>query len=412
DEAFVSEFLQEGRVFITRGRAWKVLSVGESEIAVEQSSDITAAVPDWVGEEIPVPFGIAQAVAESFSSKIVGEKGLANALNSFVESQNVFFVPKPDEIVLEKRENLVLMHAFFGNKVNETIAKVLAPLLSRGFAVRSKASAYGILFEFPPRAKVDLEQIALALKRVGGEKAAGVLKSVLPESGLFAVKFSHVAKRFGLIRKNADYSKVSLRRIVKNLPEDSPVLKEVFNELYSEKLDVVGAANVLSGLSFGKIIVGKIEDKGDWSPLAREFLSFGGFSELFIPAEPTEKILEAFKGELLEKTLRLKCGFCLKTFYKKLEPGGFVYCPYCSSQRVYPAETGLKGERLKQHAQKIASLVSTFGMRALIAISTFGIGPEKAGQLLGRMHKSDEEFFRDLLDAQKTFIRTKKYWRA
>lgn len=414
DEAFVSEYLQEGRVFITRGKAWKVMSVSEKDVVVEQTGDLGAAVPDWVGEEIPVPQSMTQRIPDYFNSKIIGlgDANLARELQNFVEEQAKYFVPSKDEVVLEQRENLVLMHSFNGNKINETAAKVLAPLLSRGYAVRTKANAYGILFEFPPKQAVELDKIALLLKQLGGEKPQQVLSAVLPQSSLFSVKFSHVAKRFSLIRKNADYRGVSLKRIIKSLPPDSPVLREVFNELYSEKLDVLGASNFFADIAFGRMKVNYFESHGEWSPLAREFLSFGGFSELFIPAEPTEKIVESFKNELLEKTVRLKCAFCAKTFYKKLEMGGMVYCPYCASQRAYPADESFKGERLKKDAQKIATLVATFGMRAIIALSTYGVGAEKAGGILGRMQKTDDEFFRDLLDAQKTFIKNRKYWRA
>ena len=122
--------------------------------------------------------------------------------------------------------------------------------------------------------------------------------------------------------------------------------------------------------------------------------------------------VEAFRKELLEKTLRLKCLSCKKTFYKQLETSGFVSCPYCQAKMVYPAEEGLKGERLKKDAEKVASLVASFGMRALIALSTYGVGAEKAGRVLGRLQVKDEDFFRDLLDAQKTFIKNRKYWRA
>lgn len=412
EEAFVTEYLQEGRIFITRGKAWKVMSVSEDEIVVEQTGDITAAIPDWVGEEIPVTREIAQAIPAFFTTKLLGDPRLQKALEGFLDEQLAYFIPKPDEIVLEQRENLVLMHSFNGNKINEAISKVLAPLLSKGFAVRTKANAYGILFEFPPKQKIELEKIAAVLKQIGGEKPQQILSAVLPQSSMFAMKFSHVAKRFSLIRKNAEYRSVSLKRIVRSLPPESPVIKEVFNELYNEKLDVVGASNVFADIALGSMTVNHFESQGEWSPLAREFLSFGGFSELFIPAEPTEKILEEFKRELLEKTLRLKCAFCRKTSFKKLEIAGEVFCPYCTSKRLYPVQEGLKGDRLKTHSEKVASLVSTFGMRALVALSTYGVGPDKATNVLNRMQKTDDDFFRDLLDAQKTFIKNKKYWRA
>ncbi|HIH20079.1 TPA: DEAD/DEAH box helicase [Candidatus Micrarchaeota archaeon] len=414
DEAFVSEYLQEGRIFITRGKAWRVMSVSEKEIVVEQTADITAAIPDWVGEEIPVPPEITQSVASFFSSKVVGLAGkhLTEELGKFVGEQNGYFVPKPDEIVLEQRENLVLMHSFYGNKINETISKVISPLLSHGFAVRTKANAYGILFDFPPSAEVDLKKIAQVFRQTGGDKVQQILSATLPKTSSFAVKFSHVGKRFGLIRRDAEYRQVSLKRIVRNLPSESPVLKEVFNELYAEKLDVVGASNLLADFAFERVKIKTLESAGEWSPLAREFLSFGGFSELFIPAEPTEKILESFKSELLEKNVRLKCLSCKKTFYKQLEISGGVSCLYCQGKMVYPTGEGLKGERLKENAQKIASLVSSFGMRALIALNTYGVGPDKAAQVLGRLQTKDEYFFRDLLEAQKTFIKNRKYWRA
>ncbi len=59
----------------------------------------------------------------------------------------------------------------------------------------------------------------------------------------------------------------------------------------------------------------------------------------------------------------------------------------------------------------VSNLVSSFCMRAVIALSVFGVGPETAARILGRMHKSEGEFYHDLLAAQKTFIRTKAYWK-
>ena len=38
-------------------------------------------------------------------------------------------------------------------------------------------------------------------------------------------------------------------------------------------------------------------------------------------------------------------------------------------------------------------------------------GPETAARLLSRVHKNEHDFFYDLLVAQKTFIRTKSFWK-
>ena len=54
DEKFVSNYLEEGSVFITKGVPWKVISVEEDCINVEPSAELEAAIPDWEGEDIPV----------------------------------------------------------------------------------------------------------------------------------------------------------------------------------------------------------------------------------------------------------------------------------------------------------------------------------------------------------------------
>ena len=54
DERFVANNVDEDSVFITKGLPWKVLSIEKNVISVEPSTNLEAAVPDWVGEDIPV----------------------------------------------------------------------------------------------------------------------------------------------------------------------------------------------------------------------------------------------------------------------------------------------------------------------------------------------------------------------
>jgi ATP-dependent Lhr-like helicase len=81
--------------------------------------------------------------------------------------------------------------------------------------------------------------------------------------------------------------------------------------------------------------------------------------------------------------------------------------------KVQPAEAFASATKKKKEADMfaVAGLIATYGMRAVIALEVFGIGPETATRLLARMHKNEKEFFYDLLVAQKTFIRTKGFWK-
>jgi len=62
DEAFMAEYGKPGTKFIIRGSPWLILHVSEEKVHVKPVDDPTGAIPSWIGEEIPVPFEIAQEV--------------------------------------------------------------------------------------------------------------------------------------------------------------------------------------------------------------------------------------------------------------------------------------------------------------------------------------------------------------
>ena len=61
-------------------------------------------------------------------------------------------------------------------------------------------------------------------------------------------------------------------------------------------------------------------------------------------------------------------------------------------------------------ARRSADLVIAYGRRAVIAQSVYGIGPQTASRVLAKMHESDDDFYKDLLEAKLQFITTRPYW--
>lgn len=432
DEEFVAEYLSKDAAFIARGLPWKVLSIAGQEVVVEQEGSYTAAVPDWVGEEIPVSLEACQEVASLLDGVIEGKTGewqltkdyhcAKNAvaqISQFAERQRPFFTPKPRTFSIESSGKTIIIHSFAGNQVNETIGRALSFLVSAslGQSVRMRPSAFSMAFEFSK--EYPLEKLLKLLGELKGDSLESVLNRAVPHTPMFRTRFVDVAKRFGLIRKDADLNRINLKRLVE-ANENTPVFREALAELLYYKLDVENAKKVLAG--WKSCIVSKAE----LSPISKDFLEFCGFGELLAPVEPTEMVVKAFKENLLRQRAFLSCNYCLNPFSLALkEAGSAISCPNCGSTQATLGEyravvkKSNEGKALTppergklDEARRAESLISAYGGKALIALSTYGVGPQNAARLLTRLRDDENEFYTDMLEAQKQFIKTRKYWRA
>ncbi len=57
-----------------------------------------------------------------------------------------------------------------------------------------------------------------------------------------------------------------------------------------------------------------------------------------------------------------------------------------------------------------ARLFNTYGGKAALALSTYGVGPSTAARTLRMFREEDVLLYTDLIDAQRQFIKNKKYW--
>ena len=57
-----------------------------------------------------------------------------------------------------------------------------------------------------------------------------------------------------------------------------------------------------------------------------------------------------------------------------------------------------------------ADIVLVNGKRAVIALAGRGVGPQTATTLLSKHYRSEEEFLKAILAAERNFIATKRFW--
>jgi len=421
DEAFASS-LEQGSTFITKGVPWKVLDAHEEEIVVEPSGSFESAIPDWVGEEIPVPFWVAQHVGGMREKIKAGQNAgiedaecLEKAHGALAEQ---IVIPSPKRILVESCDNIAVIHACLGSKGNEALGRALAELLtaSLGSSVRAEIDPYRVALLLPHPIRAD--KVADLMRSLGN--AGGILRRSIPRSSLFRYRFIHVGRAFGAFSENA---KVSARLVAHF--EGTPVYRETIREIFSNYLDVRVCDELLLGIRDGRIAL-IAKNVPELSPLGRAAVVRISASELISPIEPSSEVLKAFKRQLLEKRARLLCTYCKKIMYEKLENmGKHVKCTHCGSSLVGMAsekdEKAWRKERGKRNAEekkialeimRSASLLDAYGRKGAIALSVYGVGPETAARILSRMHVGEDLLLIDLLEAQKNFIKTKRYWSA
>jgi len=443
DEEFIASHGDVGSSFIVKGRPWKIISVDNEKIFVESVEDIESAIPAWEGELIPVPFEVSQEVGilrkeieKMIKENLKNNKIIDNLKEKYpVSSQSAarmihlikkqiknYPVPDDKSISIEKFQNYVVLHTLFGSLVNETLSRFIAAILSAeyGEIITSKSDPYRIIFK-----GCGVEDIKKVLFGYKPEDIEIILEKTLPRSSLFKYRFIHVAKRFGAISKKASFDMINIDKII-DVYWNSPIHKETLQELFTEKLDLERAKEILRKIQSNEIRFDCIEGL---SPIAELGFRYE-LQDVARPERPEKEIFKIFKNRLMNSRVRLLCINCGKysiaNYVKNIEKE--PRCRKCQSRLIAvlkPHRTEaqeivkkwLNGKELTEEEKeklafikRSADLCIVYGKRAVITLAGRGIGPQTASRILSKMHRNEDGFYKDILNAEKEFIKNKKYW--
>jgi ATP-dependent Lhr-like helicase len=443
DEEFVAMHGQEGVTFIIKGEPWQIVTIDGRRIFVEPSGDVDAAIPGWEGDLMPVPFEVAQEVGsvrrlisdmlfekinkeeilEEVKRKYPVDDSSAKKMIGIVAEQLKYgIIPTDKKVLIEKQDDVLILHTCLGTKGNETLGRMLSTILATKIgSVGLKTDPYRVILHLQI---MDTDLIEDALFKTKLEDVEPLLELNLSNSRLFQWRFIHVAKRFGVIRKDADYGQSWLSRII-DLYQKTPVWEETLREIKTDKLDVDVVKDFLEKIQKKEI---NVIFKEGLSPIGK--LGIKKRVELIGPEKAELQVLDIFEDRLNEKKVMLicmNCGDWTRTFRVKDLPEE-IRCDKCKAKliaAVRPSWTQahhiikkkIKGSPLTSEEmgrfdrlEKISDLVIVYGPRAVKALAVRGIGPKTAVRVLRGMYETEKDFVKALLNAERQFIRTKRFW--
>ena len=452
DEQFVASHCEPGGTFILKGKAWKVLAIEGDKVIVEHVDAIESAIPAWEGELLPVPEKISLGVnrlQKKIEEEIKRRKICSSTSTAYVDickqicseypvteyvarkmievvSENIskgFRIPDENELVIEKWRNFIILHSYHGSKINETISKYLSTMLSSefGVALNCKSDPYRIIFDVGTIApEIFAEKIKNIISDYRDNDIKIILNIALPRTSMFKWHFIQVAKRFGIIGKDAEIDKIGIEKIIR-VYSGTPVWHEAYREIEVGKFDIPGANMVLKN--------SKVEIVNGLSVIA----SFGlksQMDELTKPERPEKEILRLFKQRLLKTKLRLICINCgnwaVSITVEDIEPE--PRCPRCLSRLIAVTsiyddgaqgiiKEWLKGkaigpekERLINRYRQTAELTIVYGSRAAFVLAARGVGPQAATRILAKPNLTEDEFLKNIIDEERNFVKNRRFW--
>ena len=450
DEAFVSEYGEVGVKFVEAGRCWKIEQVYGNKVYVKAEEDPTGAVPNWVGDEIPVPREVAAEVgmlrrryAEELGKGSGGdyvkevaltyplsEEGVEEALREAAEQHSAGLpVPSDRLVTIERWDKYVVIQASFGHKINRLLARVIGHEISErvGQSVAVHQDPYRIVIEAdvsPTLVVPILEELHRGDLQLATEKA-------LERSGIFKRRIIDAGKKCGAIAKDADYASVSISGLIEAL-RDTPVYDEAMSMIFHDDLDVEGAKDVLEKISAGAVEVKIVESEG-LTPIARigvEEISRRG--EIVSPERLRGLLRQSTRARVNDTFLAAVCTNCWNfvELRRVLDLEELAKCPACGKPSVglstdtyenmfslamkARSRADMRGEKHKQieALKKTAELRKEYGHAADMLLGGRGIRYAEAAALAAKMRKEGTDIVDLVIEGEREALRRRYFFEA
>ncbi|MEM2087998.1 MAG: DEAD/DEAH box helicase [Thermoproteota archaeon] len=454
-EEFIMLRARVGLHFICRGMVWNIEQISDDGVYVTPVEDPRAALPGWDGEILPIPYelakevgGLRRKIAEKLEKdgveltvswlckefqvdsnaarKIVGE--------IWEQLENGAPVPSDNLILIEGFDRYLIVNCCLGELANRTLGYVIDQRLSRKKLIRNWwADAYRILIELPVEvSQSNFRQLVEQVLPRDCEEVEKDFHARISERFPFGYYMKFVAERFGAIERGLSLGEERLLDLY-NRFRQTPIFVETMREVLQEKVDVETVKKMVSAIRSGKIRVETRISIEKPTPLSYHILNkYAEIPEMIAPEQVQADALERMRNAIMHTKIELICMECGKrqdpVAIRDLPPKPGCYSCGSTLLAILPGYKGylvgivnkrLGGEKLSEEEARLladlrrtADVIHSYGRRGIIALSVYGIGPQTALRILSKMHYSEDELLKDLLEAKLQYIRTKPYWKT
>ena len=450
DEAFVAEYASPGNKFIEGGRVWKILHVYGNKIYVKHEDDPTGSIPSWAGEEIPVPYAIADEVGKirGFVKEKEQELEIGNAVETMENAplknypcseetinraldevvQHVkkgYPVPTDKLLTLERWQDYIILHCSFGLRANRTLAMLLAAVLSDqiGAPVGVQQDPYRILLKTDETALEQEDAKEIILDLAAKPNVEQLALNALSRSRLFKRRFIHVARRFGAIARDATLSGLDVDDVIRSF-EGSAVFDEALREAQDKDVDIALTAQLLNRLNAGELKIAVIKGE-EVSPIAGIVEVIKRGYELIPPERMHRVILKYVNARLLDESLTFVCTNCWRyTAVERINDValGGMQCPECELNMIGALKAdetevrrsvskgkekskSKKASKLFEDAEQSAELISSYGQAALLALAGKGLAIADAREILKKEDAVNEHLTELIIESEKEVLK-------
>ena len=271
--------------------------------------------------------------------------------------------------------------------------------------------------------EIDCKHVAQILRTLAEKDVEKIIGDAVTKTGVFKRRLINVARKAGALSKFADFSNVTLGRLMKSF-EGSIIYEEALKDTYRLDLDVEETINLLKKIASGKIDVVIAETGGEVTPIGKVIIEGISLKSDIVPPEKMDKIiLESAKARLYSETRILAChgknDWAETARIKDLEEK--LVCPVCGSTEIgvydrfieeVQEQQGLERSRSvkekpkwRERGREVSKLVSLYGRRAAIIGAAKRVDITEAWDILAETEGESDSFFTRIIDAERDSLK-------